>query len=215
MSTTTVTSQNTSAINKSDSFDSFLCDVSGVTPGPTLVANQSTSETTATNGSANSTISSLEKEEKDFFNQSINNGVTDKGKLTKDSILALYGMNSFAAAPQPAFPTQMPGTAAFGYAPPQQPTNPQMFPNMMIGGGPPQMQQPDFFNFGTRLPMQQGQFMNLNHNNSNNNNFGNFASFPGTSSTANPYQQQFNTQKLNEDNIKKIESLSLGFNNLK
>lgn len=212
LSTTTVTSQNTGAINKSDSFDSFLCDVSGVTTGPPLVANQNTSETAATNGSANSTISSLEKEEKDFFNQSINNGVTDKGKLTKDSILALYGMNSYAAAPQPAFPT-MPGTAAFGYAPPQQPPNPQMFPNMMIGG-PPQMQQPDFFNFGTRLPMQQGQFMNLNHN-SNNNNFGNFASFPGTSSTANPYQQQFNTQKLNEDNIKKIESLSLGFNNLK
>lgn len=228
-SSTTTSSPNTSAINKSDSFDSFLCDVSGTassTSGSASLATNQNSNNTATNGSSNNTLNSLEKEEKDFFNQSINNnGVTDKGKLTKDSILALYGMNSYAPAPQQTFP-QMTGQGFGGFPPPQQ-ANPQMFPNVLgnvmlgaqqqmpplnaTGSGQPHDQ---FYNFGNRLPMQppsQGQFMNLNHNN---NSFGNFAMFPaGTSTSSNPYQQQFNTQKLSEDNIKKIESLN--FNNLK
>lgn len=171
----------------------------------------------------------LEKEEKDFFNQSINNGVTDKGKLTKDSILALYGMNSYAPPPQqPVAPTVygafMPQAVVPGF--PQ--TNPQAFANPlapMATAGPSQPQPDQFFNFGgnqamfNRSPQQPPQpqqpqqpFLNYTPNN-----FANFGAQPqqpfGTFAVGNPYQQQFNTQKLNEDNIKKIESLN--FNNFK
>jgi stromal membrane-associated protein len=214
---------NNSSVNKSDSFDNFLSgDMSGLAPAPTLAASASPATTTPleSNDSNN-----LEKEEKDFFNQSINNGVTDKGKLTKDSILALYGMNTYAQPqpPQPVAMGFMPQTVS-GF-PPQ--TNPQAFPNSMApmvpAAGPSQDQ---FFNFASgnqsgmfnRMPQQQlppqgQQFMNFANHSNNFANFGGqqpaFGAFPSTNS----YQQQINMQKLNEDNIKKIESLN--FNNFK
>ena len=138
--------------------------------------------------------SSLKQEEDDFFNQkSLENGSIDKGKMTKDSILALYGsvpsyhanapqvqpgfnanFQQYPGAPQDQFFTygQQPGAQLF------KPVPPQAF-------APTTGQQPMMFNNG---------------------NFGNFNANFGTMQT-----QQIN--KLNEENIKKIESLN--FNSFK
>lgn len=111
---------------------------------------------------------SLAQEENDFFNQkTIENGAGEKGKLTKDSILALYGNAS-------------------SYTPPQQQFNGNFHQFGQQPGAP-------LFN-----PVQQSQPQQ----------FGNFNSFGGTMQT-----QQIN--KLNEENIKKIESFSINFNNFK
>lgn len=165
-----------------DGFDFFA----NVSTTPANVPAQQTSNGTLKN---NPVESSLKQEEDDFFNQkSLENGSVDKGKMTKDSILALY-----AAAPS--------------FTPQQQSFNAnfQQFP------GVPQDQ---FFTYGQQpgaplfkpIPQPQhfapNQPMMLN----NNGNFGNFNANFGTMQT-----QQIN--KLNEENIKKIESLN--FNSFK
>lgn len=144
-------------------------------------------QTTPKNGN-----DSLKQEEDDFFNQkSLENGV-EKGKLTKDNILALYGSSSVA----PAFVGQPTFNANFQAQPPQE----------------------SFFNnFGqpvykTQIPPQQfipsvgpvGQ-STFPSNFPANGNYGNVNSF-GTMQS-----QQIN--RLNEENIRKIESLN--FNNFK
>lgn len=147
------------------------------------------------NGTAKVNESSLKQEEDDFFNQkSLENGV-EKGKMTKDSILALYAsvpsftppqvqpfnanFQQYPGAPQDQFFTygQQPGAPLFKPIPQQQ----------------QQQQPPQHF-----APAQPMMF--------NNGNFGNFTANFGTMQT-----QQIN--KLNEENIKKIESLN--FNNFK
>lgn len=132
---------------------------------------------TAESKRACSTENSLAKEENDFFNQKTGeNGSGEKGKLTKDSILALYGNAS-------------------SYTPPQvQQFNGNFHQFSSAGQDPFFGQQP-----GAPLfkPVQQSQTQQ----------FGNF-NFGGTMQT-----QQIN--KLNEENIKKIESFSINFNNFK
>lgn len=175
------------AASISDGFD-FFANVSSspaVVPAP-LINNGSTV-------TSKPVESSLKQEEDDFFNQkTLENGAADKGKMTKDSILALYG-------------------SAPSFTPPQQfNANFQQYP-----GGP----QDQFFTYGQQpgaplfkpVPQQQQQQQFAPSGPpmmfSNGGNFGNFnANFGGTMQT-----QQIN--KLNEENIKKIESLN--FNNFK
>lgn len=139
----------------------------------------------------NSNESSLKQEEDDFFNQKTLEIGAEKGKMTKDSILALYGsapsftpphvqpfnanFQQYPGVPQDQFFTygQQPGAPLFKPIPHQQPTQ--------------------------NFPPAQAMF-------NNNGNFGNFNANFGTIQT-----QQIN--KLNEENIKKIESLN--FNNFK
>jgi len=147
------------------------------------------------NVAKNGNNDSLKQEEDDFFNQkSMENGA-EKGKLTKDNILALYGNSSSSPFQAPTF------NANFQQAPPPQ-----------------QPPQDSFFNFGqqvpsafkTQVPPQQpfipvvGQATMMGNFNTNGN-YGNFNSF-GTMQS-----QQIN--RLNEENIRKIESLN--FNNFK
>lgn len=174
------------ASNSGDGFD-FFANV--------LTVNQPAQQTTNGTVTSNSTESSLKQEEDDFFNQkSLENGSADKGKMTKDSILALYGNAPSFAAPQaqPVFNAnfqQFPGVSQdqfFTYG--QQPGAPLFKPVAQ------QQQQPQHF-------APTGPSMMFN-----NGNFGNFNANFGTMQT-----QQIN--KLNEENLKKIESLN--FNSFK
>lgn len=156
--------QNTVA--PTDNFDFFSNVPSSLASAiPTVTQQQ---QQTATNGSANNNNNSLKQEEDDFFNQkTLENGSAEKGKMTKDSILALYGnaptftpatqaqptftanFQQYPRAPQEAF-------FAYGQQPPTQP--------------PPQQQQQQAFgnfgnfnaNFGT---MQTQQINKLNEEN--------------------------------------------------
>ncbi|CAO1405479.1 unnamed protein product [Diamesa serratosioi] len=186
-----------------DTFD-FFSDVSSTTIQPptaaVLISSQLDNITTKI-----STETSLKQEEDDFFSQKTVENGTEKGKLTKDSIMALYGnapqipqiqqqpqfIANFNYPMQDQFFSygQQPGAALFHKA---QTTNPSV----------QQQQQQQQQQFAAGTP-QSGMMFNANGN-SNNNNFGNFASFPVQNS-------QFN--KLNEENLKKIESLN--FNNFK
>lgn len=148
---------------------------------------------------SNPVESSLEQEEDDFFNQkTIENGAADKGKMTKDSILALYG-NAPSFTPPQAQPFNAnfqqysvgPQDQFFTYG--QQPGAPLFKPV-------PQQQQQQL------TPQQQHFAPNGQPMMFSNGNFGNFNANFGTMQT-----QQIN--KLNEENIKKIESLN--FNNFK
>lgn len=105
-----------------------------------------------------STENSLAQEEDDFFNQkTIENNAGEKGKLTKDSILALYGNASSFTPPQvpqfngnfQQFPVagqdpffsygQQPGAPLF--KPSAQQPQPQQFGNFANFGGTMQTQQ--------------------------------------------------------------------------
>lgn len=176
------------AATTSDSFDFFA----NVTEIPVnFPAQQNSNETVKDNPVMNS----LKQEEDDFFNQkSIDAGSGDKRKMTKDSILALYGnTTSFTATPiqqgSNANYQQYPGVPQeqlFTYG--QQPGAPLFKPIPFH-----QQQQPP--SFTTNGPTMY-----------NNGNFGNFNANFSTMQT-----QQIN--KLNEENIKKIESLN--FNGFK
>lgn len=169
-----------------DGFDFFA----NVSTSPAIVPAQQT-----TNGTlkSNPVENSLKQEEDDFFNQkSLENG---SAKMTKDSILALYGNAPSFTPPQvqPGFNAnfqQYPGVPQdqfFTYG--QQPGAPLFKPI-------PQQHQPPHFAIAG-----QGQPPMFN-----NGSFGNFNANFGTMQT-----QQIN--KLNEENIKKIESLN--FNSFK
>ena len=166
-----------------DTFD-FFSNVTSTAPMQPAQQNN--------NGTPKSNEHSLKQEEDDFFNQkSLENGSAEKGKLTKDSILALYGsapsytppqvqpfnanFQQYQAAPQDQF---------FAYG--QQPGAPLFKPVAQ------QQSQPAFAPVGPPSMLF------------NNGNFA--ANFGGTMQT-----QHIN--KLNEENIKKIESLN--FNNFK
>jgi stromal membrane-associated protein len=184
-----ITANNTSN-NTSETFDFFA----NFTSAP--VQPEPSSETLTTipqsNGTPKSNLSSLQQQEEDFFNQkTLENGGGDKGKLTKDSILALYGsapiaqpapqMNStfqqYPGVPQDQFFVfgQQPGASLFKQAQ-QQPQQ----------GYQQQQQAAPMFN-------------------------GNFSGLGGFNSTM--QAQQIN--KLNEENIKKIESFNFNNNNFK
>lgn len=173
-----------------DTFDFFANLPAAPTIAPAPQANNGTTK-------INQNESSLKQEEDDFFNQKTLENGAEKGKMTKDSILALYGsapsftppqVQSFNAnfqqypgVPQDQFFTcgQQPGAPLFKPIPQHQQQQ--------------QQQPPQHF-----APAQPMMF--------NNGNFGNFTANFGTMQT-----QQIN--KLNEENIKKIESLN--FNNFK
>lgn len=138
---------------------------------------------------SNSNKTSLKQEEDDFFSQkSLDNGA-DKGKLTNDSILALYGKSSSAV---PTFQAIQ--------QPPAQIFNANF-----------QQQEPTPFFFGAPTKTQNNIFVNENHkqqqilpvfNNGSNNNF------VGVGATSTTMQSQ-QINRLNEENIRKIESLNL------
>lgn len=165
-----------------DGFDVFA----SASPSPAKVPQPSVPLKAAT------TEDTLAQEENDFFNQkTADNGAGEKGKLTRDSILALYGnAPSFPAPQAQQFNANFPVAGQdqfFAYG--QQPGAPLYTPV------PPQSQP-----FGAAGAQQPMMF------NGNNGNFGAFNANLGTMQT-----QQIN--KLNELNIKKIESLN--FNNFK
>lgn len=113
-----------------------------------LSATPAVNDTQQMTNNANASQNSLAKEEEDFFNQGslVSSGDKDKsGKLTKDSILALYGQ----APPNP--------TPAMNFLQQQQQVNPQtamfgatgaftgMAPGGFMGaGGPAANQQQQF-----------------------------------------------------------------------
>lgn len=176
-----------------DTFDFFADSASAAVapvPAPITSSQPVTSEFP--------TETSLKQEEDDFFNQkSLDNG-TEKGKLTKDSILALYGKSSsvpaFQATPNP--PAQMPGfNANFQQAPLQD-------PSAFFFGAQPATQNNLFANKSQQqfIPAPPAMF---NNNNGNGN--------MGFGATPTMQSQQIN--RLNEENIRKIESLN--FNNFK
>lgn len=128
----TVTTSNTAASDDSDPFGEFL--------GPP------TTQTTPSIASSSTPAptDSVKTEEENFFNQKLPESGSGQDKLTKDSILALYGQTP--AQPQPA-PGMfgMPGgvyIAPTG-APTPMPTQPlgQPPPGMQNGGVVPQPQQ--------------------------------------------------------------------------
>lgn len=96
-------SQNSSNANDLQN-DTFSCFLSAPAPNAN---NDTLQQQIATNNSASL---SLAKEEEDFFNQgslNVSGGDKDKsGKLTKDSILALYGQSSAQATPAMGFMQQ-------------------------------------------------------------------------------------------------------------
>lgn len=162
----------------------------------------------ANNGTPKSNENSLQQEEEDFFNQkTLENGSGDKGaKLTKDSILALYGSQPMFTPPPSSQPQQ------------QQQYNPtfQQYP------GVPQDQ---FFVFGQQTtpsnhannfynqpaaPAQPQAFAQPQQQQQTafNGNFGGLGGFNSTMQA-----QQIN--KLNEENIRKIESLNFNNNSFK
>lgn len=202
-------SAQTSAIQKktenpvTDTFDFFADSASAPVPAPISLTSstqpQNKSEFTTNNET------SLKQEEDDFFNQkSLDNNGTEKGKLTKDSILALYGKSStmpaFQATPQPA---QMQGFNA-NFQQPMQDTS--FFFGAQV---PPQIPPTQNNIFATK--QQQQQFIPIQQPMFNNNGNGNHSNFMGFGATPTMQSQQIN--RLNEENLKKIESLN--FNNFK
>ena len=192
-----------------DAFDNFLSDLSAPPPAAQL---KETIIPTASPQAVNSGVNSLQKEEEDFFNQKEVSG-QDKNKMTKDSIMALYGMNNSFAPPNAFMPTHN----NFNMGQQQQQQQPQQQQQQFMGNSGqfyqgnqvPQSQPQDQF-FAQFNAFQQPPPQNGNGN------FGNFVQQPFQANFAAPAANssyQMNTQKLNEDNIKKIESLN--FNNFK
>lgn len=193
LTNTTVTSNvvTMQAKNNSDTFDFFA---DAVVPPPSVSL-----PTIAPSANGNN---SLKKEEDDFFNQKsigVDNGA-EKGKLTKDNILALYGKSSSPF--QAATPQVQPFNANFQQQP--QPSAQDSLNFFGVQGGPSTQQHL----FNNKPPQQQpiATPMPAMFNNGNNGNFIGNVGF-GTSMQS----QQIN--RLNEENIRKIESLN--FNNFK
>jgi stromal membrane-associated protein len=200
---TPVTQQKTEK-SITDTFDFFADSASAPVPAPiSLASSQPQQQQNKTEFATTNIETSLKQEEDDFFNQkSLDNG-TEKGKLTKDSILALYGKSST----MPAFQATPPQTA------PMQGFNANF-----------QQQDPTSFFFGAQMPptqaqpqnnlfanKQQQQFIPMQQPPVFNNGNGNHGNFMGFGATPTMQSQQIN--RLNEENIRKIESLN--FNNFK
>jgi stromal membrane-associated protein len=139
----------------SDNFDFFSNVPSSSSAIPPVELQQTTNGASINNNS-------LKQEEDDFFNQkTVENGLAEKGKMTKDSILALYGNAPSFTPPQaqPSFNANFqqypraPQEAFFAYG--QQPA--------------PQPQQQAFGNFGNFNAnfgtMQTQQINKLNEEN--------------------------------------------------
>lgn len=202
-------SNNTSSSNP-ESFD-FFANFSSAPVLPEPVVDipkkpQQQQQQQANNGTPKSNENSLQQEEEDFFNQkTLENGSGDKAaKLTKDSILALYGSQPmFTPPPQqqqqtqynPTF-QQYPGVPQDQFFVFGQQTTPSNQGNSFYGQPVPAQPQATF-----AQPQQQQQTA-FN---------GNFAGLGGFNATM--QAQQIN--KLNEENIRKIESLNFNNNGFK
>lgn len=187
-----------------DTFD-FFSD-----PVPPMNNTITTSSSTVTsqvnkNGTNNGNVSSLKQEEDDFFNQkSLEN---DGGKLTNDKILALYGnttsppqFNANFQQHQPQQPSSLQDPFFFGQPPVQQQSGPAGPTLSLFKTATPAQQQQQQQQFIPTAGLPSSQMFNGN-------NFANFNNVGfGTMQS-----QQIN--KLNEENIRKIESLN--FNNFK
>ncbi|XP_063873979.1 stromal membrane-associated protein 1-like [Scylla paramamosain] len=143
----TVTASNTATSDESDPFGEFL--------GP-----PTTQTTSTTSNSTPAPTDSVKTEEENFFNQKLPESGSGQDKLTKDSILALYGQTP--AQPQPA-PGMfgMPGGVYIGPtgAPAPMPTQPlgQPPPGIQNGGVVPQPQQQNMmFMAQTGMPVGGG-----------------------------------------------------------
>ena len=112
------------------------------------------------NGSTD-TNSSLKQEEHDFFNQkSLENGGNEKGKMTKQSILALYGTAPTFSSP--AAQAQAPFNGSFQAYPSPRPPQEAFLPF----GQPPPAAVGNFGNFNANFATVQTQQMNkLNEEN--------------------------------------------------
>ncbi|XP_013107392.2 stromal membrane-associated protein 1 [Stomoxys calcitrans] len=146
-----LTGQASSSSNISDlQNDSFSCFLSATPVNSDTQLQQQQQQQHSNN--INASQNSLAKEEEDFFNQGSLNSGTDKdksGKLTKDSILALYGQ----APPNP--------TPAMNFLQQQQ-QQPQMASqSSMFGntGGFTGMAPGGFMGAGVPAAAQQHQFM--------------------------------------------------------
>lgn len=112
------------------------------------------------NGSTE-TNNSLKQEEHDFFNQkSLENGGNEKGKMTKQSILALYGTAPTFSTP--AAQAQVPFNGSFQAYPSPRPPQESFLPF----GQPPPAPVGNFGNFNANFATVQTQQMNkLNEEN--------------------------------------------------
>ncbi|XP_042871062.1 stromal membrane-associated protein 1-like isoform X1 [Penaeus japonicus] len=124
-------STNGTTTDSSDPFGEFVvAPASQTTSTPNTVTNTASQETPAAPAS-----DSAKTDEENFFNQKLPEGGSDK--LTKDSILALYGQAP--AQPQPANVYGVPSNVYMGGAPPGQPM-PQAPMGMQNGVMAPQQQ---------------------------------------------------------------------------
>lgn len=182
----------------SDTFD-FFADAVAPSSIPTIApsSNSNVPMQQTNNGVANNNNNSLKEEEDDFFNQKsigADNGA-EKGKLTKDNILALYGKSSVSS----------PFQANVAVAPQVQPFKANF----------QQQPAPDPLSFfGVQGPSSQNLFNSKPQTAAMppamfNNNNGNSGNFIGNVGFGTMQSQQIN--RLNEENIRKIESLN--FNN--
>lgn len=216
--TASAISMPTKDISITDTFDFFADSV--IAP-PSSIPTTTTIPTTSASLSTNSSLAgatdglvlnnnenSLKKEEDDFFNQkTIDNNGLEKGKLTKDNILALYGKSTVPSPFQPAVqqPQVQPFNANF-----HQPAAATAIPqdSLFFGVAPTSQnlfsnkQQQHFIPVaGATIPNMQPPPPMFNGNNGNN--------FIGNVGFGTMQSQQIN--RLNEENIRKIESLN--FNN--
>lgn len=118
-------STNGTSTDSSDPFGEFVvAPASQTTTTPNVTSNTANQETPAAPAS-----DSAKTDEENFFNQKLPEGGSDK--LTKDSILALYGQAP--AQPQPTNVYGVPSNVYMGGAPPGQPM-PQAPMGMQNGG---------------------------------------------------------------------------------
>ncbi|CAD7088337.1 unnamed protein product [Hermetia illucens] len=143
---------NPSGPSSSVSNDLHADGFSGFLSAPVAGAQSSTING-ATEKASENKENALDKEEADFFNQTSINSGSDKTKMTKDSILALYGTAPTSTIGQfnnnplvgfnNTFSHQQPAGAAGQYMPQQQ-----AFPAIVPGGAPPPVSQAQFGHAG-------------------------------------------------------------------
>lgn len=191
-----------------ETFD-FLAESFAVPPISQAPPEKETVQLNNELGISNQNDNSLKKEEDDFFSQkSIDNNGLEKGRLTKDNILALYGKPlSTASSFQSNLIGQSPQTIPFNANFPNDSSAGVLFGGNLFNN----KQQPVALSHSQQ--QQKHQYFNPggeshNHSVFNNGNNGNFIGNVGFSTIQ---SQQIN--RMNEENIRKIESLN--FNNFK
>lgn len=205
--------------NSNDIFGYFMSGstTNGKTAGNATVAATATSVPSTTNNNpTKEPIESLAQQEHDFFNQVPNE--KEKAKMTKDSILALYGQAPAAKQFMPGMPPPMQSIDAtngslFGMPMQQyqQPAQPTAF-GMPGGVGNPQGGLNNFAQFGMMAPgaVQTAPQMNFQATIPNQS-----MGFSNVPSTMNPTAMQaFNQANVNKTQTSNVNNVNQQFGNL-